>query len=761
MSFLSCSPETSRHFADRKLSLTAAAKTSFDISVVRALFAHGNEALPDSWDRARRLIVVGDAAVADRMMLLRSFLDGLRREGQLDEYLVVDGTGSADAGLGGCDALIDAALLGSLGRRDAFVAYCGGRTSRLVAVAAASFRRGTRAVRIHRDIAAVVTAVKDGNRPRLDDEPISTLQRTTQVVVDADGVLVARPIAPAEQAATLLLALFDRQVLAQIGQTDGRCGWRAEALSGVLRLSQRFCPGHPAWRVGDAFLPLAPRGLDQARANAWSLLCAAGVARKLALLDGGIVTELEAGAARWCLDAFRPLAAGVEPDAARRWLAKAQVAADGNVTLCLPADNGAVEVTIDRAVLASALTSGPATGRSIMVRPPARPRSAVCRGTHSRTAVTVDGTTLLSFPVRFAEGVLDYRQDALVGLLPPGCQILAVADTYRPDQINLVHDLLDAYQARGLISSYSLLPVAARRSGKTLGEVRQVIAEADKLGLTDKDRLIVIGGGTIMDIVGYAAYLYSGQTPYIRIPTTLVGMIDAGIGLKVGVDVGSRKNLLGAYHPPLACVCDVGFLQTLPVAERRCGLAEAIKIGTVCDADLFGSIEKHHADVLSGRDTPQVRAILTGSIACMLRELESNPFEASTRRLPDFGHEFGHALESLSHYRLRHGEAVAIGMALSCSLAASIGILPEPELRRILRLLANVGLPLYDRACDPAVLWRKLNDEVLPHKAGHLYLVVAGTIGGGAFIDSIDQLSEQMLTRACRALLVSDPGGRS
>jgi len=172
----------------------------------------------------------------------------------------------------------------------------------------------------------------------------------------------------------------------------------------------------------------------------------------------------------------------------------------------------------------------------------------------------------------------------------------------------------------------------------------------------------------------------------------------------------------------------------------------------VCDGPLFDLIEQAHVDVLAGADTPEVGAIVSRSISAMLRQLEDNPFETNTRRLPDFGHEFGHMLEALSQYRLRHGEAVAIGMALSCCLANRTGYLPRSELNRVLSLLRQVGLELYDPVCDADVLWRKLHDEVLPHKAGNLHLVVPRRIGIGDFIDSIDDISLAMLADACDEL---------
>lgn len=731
------------------LSLSADITTSFRIDVVPGLFEYGNDALPDAWEQARRLVVAWDDTAGDRSILLRSYLDAAVTSGLLDDFIVVEQSDIACGGLAACGEVVKSAIKVGLERRDAFVAFGDEGVSQMVAVAAASFRRHTRAVRLHRNLTAVVATLRDGDRTGLMDHPISALQRSTRVLVDADGVLTAGPMAAGESAALLLLALLDRQVLAQLGDHE-TSRHRAEGLSAVLRLSHRIGPGHPAWRIGEDLLPLAPRGMAVAERRVWSMLLTAGVSHRLGLLGDDVIRELDAVAARWYPALPGPSTAAADASAVGGWPGPGLGADGRSVTICLLATGNATQVTIDRAVLDTALTRGsaghgPLAASTRMSRqdPPAAQVEATAR---------TDGTTLVSFPVRFTDDLLDPGGAALADLLPSQCRVLAIVDPYRHGQLRRVHNLLAGYRERGYVSGFSLLPLAASSRAKTLEQVCLVFEEAEKLGLTATDRLVVVGGGTVMDIVGYAAYLYRGLTPYIRVPTTLVGMIDAGVGLKVGVNLSDHKNLLGAYHPPLACVCDVSFLKTLPVPERRCGIAEAIKISAVCDAALFARIETHRADLLAGRDTPQVRAILGGSISAMLRQLEANPVEANLRRLPDFGHEFGHMLESLTRYRLRHGEAVAIGMALSSWLAAALGYLPQAQLHRLLRLLADSGLPLYDRACDPGVLWRKLNDDVLPHKAGQLHLVVPREIGTGGFIDSIDEISADLLADACQAL---------
>ncbi|MFI9644287.1 hypothetical protein ACIG87_30260 [Micromonospora sp. NPDC051925] len=742
-----------------EVTLRATMTAKFRLDVVRDLFAPENPALAGAWGAARRLLVVLDDVVGERSELLIGYLRAAQHRGDLDDFYCIDADAAGEtraAGVGACGYVVEAAVKAQLGRRDAMVAFSGERTGRVVAVAAASLRRHTEALRIHGDLTAVLGCLRDGLRASLGEEGITALARHTHLIVDEDGVL-ARPVEPVT---LLLLAVLDRHLLGQLDRSDVD-GCQADALCSILRLCRRLRPGHPAWRIGEAWLPLAPTALTEPERRAWSLMTAARVAHRLGRLPAQVVGALERLAER--LDLDHAVAAAADASAARRWAAYAG-SGDGPVTLTLPAtDGGGETVTVDRTTLARILS-----GRTEVfggTRPPkigapdgvSGPEGTAVAGVPRGGAGMTMGTRLrvevpTSFPLRFTDDVLAPHTAALTDLLPERCQVLAVVDPYAPDQVDRVQRLLSGCRDRGYLARFTVLPVVATEHTKNLTQVAEVLRVAEGLGLGADDRLLVVGGGTLMDSVGYAAYLYRGDTPYIRVPTTLVGMVDAGVGLKVGVNLNGHKNLLGAYHPPLACLRDVAFLRTLAPAELRCGLAEVIKIAVVCDAELFALVEQHHADVLTARDTPQVREILDRATQAMLRQLAANPWEEDLRRLPDFGHEFGHALESMSGYRLRHGEAVAIGMALSSYLAFRTGYLGHDDLERLLSLLRRTGLAVWSPVCDPAALWRRLHGEVVPHKAGWLHLVVPRRIGVGDFIDSIDEISAHLVADACTEL---------
>jgi 3-dehydroquinate synthetase len=360
--------------------------------------------------------------------------------------------------------------------------------------------------------------------------------------------------------------------------------------------------------------------------------------------------------------------------------------------------------------------------------------------------------TRVSFPVVSAPRVLDPREPALTSYLPPEASVLAVVDDFSPAVTAEVHTMLAERHRLGGIRAYAVLPVRSSPRRKTLRVAQALAVVARRMGLGTGDRILAVGGGTVLDLVGHVAAFHPGGTPYLRVPTTLVGLVDAGVGLKVGVDVDGRKNLVGSYHAPLACLDDAAFLTTLPDAEFRCGLAEIIKIALVCDARLFTLVDTHHDDLLRRRSGPVLDEVLRRAVDAMLRELERNPLERRLRRLPDFGHEFGHVLEERSGFRLRHGEAVAVGMALSCQVATFAGRLDPAVTERLLRLLSRVGLPWYDPCCDAGELWRALHSDVLPHKGGMLHLVVPTRIGAGGYIDSIDDISPALLRRAWATL---------
>jgi 3-dehydroquinate synthase len=201
-----------------------------------------------------------------------------------------------------------------------------------------------------------------------------------------------------------------------------------------------------------------------------------------------------------------------------------------------------------------------------------------------------------------------------------------------------------------------------------------------------------MGGGVIGDLAGYVAATVLRGVPFVQIPTTVLAQVDSSVGGKVGIDHPLGKNLIGAFHQPRAVYADPALLRTLSVREYRNGWAEVIKIAAALDADLFHFLERR-APALQERRPADVSAAIARSVALKAAVVEEDEQEAGLRKVLNLGHTIGHAVEQASGFRLKHGEAVAIGLACEARLAESLGLAPRHDVGRIIRLLTRFGLP--------------------------------------------------------------------
>jgi 3-dehydroquinate synthetase len=297
---------------------------------------------------------------------------------------------------------------------------------------------------------------------------------------------------------------------------------------------------------------------------------------------------------------------------------------------------------------------------------------------------------------------------------------------------------------------------------KTVEQVVSVCDAAHKVGLDRKAVLVGLGGGVVLDIVTMAAAWIRRGIEHVRVPTTLIGQVDAGVGIKGAVNFGARKNYLGVFHPPSTVLIDPAFLYSLPRSHIRHGLAEIIKLGIVRDLSLFNLVERHASDFLfiplSSQVQP-VRELVWRSIAGMVEELRPNLYEDQTyERLVDFGHTFSPALEAAFHYSIHHGAAVAIDMALSATIAAEAGLLPLTVCERIIALLKQVGLPTWSPLLTPERCETALTDAAR-HRGGCVNLVIPIAVGRGDFLRDSAEISPSLLKRALEVLANSE-GGR-
>ncbi len=219
---------------------------------------------------------------------------------------------------------------------------------------------------------------------------------------------------------------------------------------------------------------------------------------------------------------------------------------------------------------------------------------------------------------------------------------------------------------------------------KTLDTVQDLVAGMIAAGFGRDTTVIALGGGVVGDTAGLVAALYMRGVPLVQLPTTLLAAFDSSVGGKVAVDLPAGKNLVGAFKQPELVLIDVEAMGTLPEEERRSGLAEAVKHGLIADPVLFEMLRKGSYDLAE---------VVERSVRVKAEVVEVDPYEHGRRAVLNLGHTFGHAFEKLSHFRLRHGEGVAIGMVLACRLAAHRGLCLPSLVEEVSACLRQLGLP--------------------------------------------------------------------
>ena len=294
----------------------------------------------------------------------------------------------------------------------------------------------------------------------------------------------------------------------------------------------------------------------------------------------------------------------------------------------------------------------------------------------------------------------------------------------------------------------SLVIVSSGERSKSWETLDQICTAARSADFGRNDVLIPLGGGACSDVASVAGALFRRGVPVVRIPTTLIGQIDAAIGVKGAVNHRGKKNALGVYYPPIAVLIDTCFLATLDSRSIRNGLAEILKIAIVRDPALFQLVITEARQLIKSRlQRPIAEAfeVIRSAAIDMLDELRPNLFEdKSHQRLVDMGHTFSPLLESTSGYHLRHGEAVAIDTSMSASVATSLDLLSANDRDAILDAFLKVGLPIYSPYLTTRLCVEALREASL-HRGGRSRLVLPTSIGSATFLDSDTSLADPVI----------------
>ena len=284
-------------------------------------------------------------------------------------------------------------------------------------------------------------------------------------------------------------------------------------------------------------------------------------------------------------------------------------------------------------------------------------------------------------------GLLRSAAAALHDLIPPSARVFAL--TAPPIQKPWASKLRKSFAIADRKVEVIVMPDGER--SKTLAELEKLAEKLMGLGCDRHSVLLALGGGVVGDVGGFLASIFMRGIPVVQIPTTLLAQVDSAIGGKTGVNLKAGKNLLGTFHQPLAVLVDPDVLSTLPEREYRSGLFEAMKYGVIRNPAIFELMDSQR-DALLRRDGAVLEKLIADCIRVKADVVSRDEREGGERRILNFGHTIGHALEAETNYRhLLHGEAVGWGMIAACSLGAEIGVTDSGTAQRIVALVESYG----------------------------------------------------------------------
>ena len=284
-----------------------------------------------------------------------------------------------------------------------------------------------------------------------------------------------------------------------------------------------------------------------------------------------------------------------------------------------------------------------------------------------------------------------------------------------------------------------LFVLDATESNKTWEYTDKVLQFFEDAGALRREPIIVIGGGVLLDLVGFCCSIYRRGIPYVKVPTTLLAIVDASVGVKVAANHFERRNRIGAYYPPIATLLDKKFIATQDGRNIINGIAEIFKLAVIKDIELFELLEESYEQLISERfqlGAVPVR-LINLAITGMIEELSPNLWERKLDRCVDFGHSFSPIIEMKNIVTLQHGEAVALDCLFSSCLAYVRGFLDMPTLVRIFKTARNLKLPVFHKDfCDFNLLKRALSDT-MKHRNGNQYLPVPLGIGNYKILNDV------------------------
>ncbi|GAP98782.1 sedoheptulose 7-phosphate cyclase [Leptolyngbya sp. NIES-2104] len=347
---------------------------------------------------------------------------------------------------------------------------------------------------------------------------------------------------------------------------------------------------------------------------------------------------------------------------------------------------------------------------------------------------------------------IEFNLDLIEGLFEVGNS--GLADNYRTlgrclAVVDHNVDRLYGDQLRSYFEYYEIdltvFAIEITEPTKTIDTFLKITDAFCDFNLKRKEPVLVIGGGLVLDVAGFACSAYRRSTNYIRVPSTLIGLIDAGVAIKVAVNHGKLKNRLGAYHPPKQVILDFSFLKTLPVDQIRNGMAELVKIAVVSNEEVFNLLEQHGEELLynhfgfvgNDAELKQIgHRVNYESIKTMLELEAPNLHELMLDRVIAYGHTWSPTLELAPQIPLLHGHAVNIDMAISATIAEKRGYISALDRDRILGLMSRLGLALDHPLMEIDLMW-KATQSIMLTRDGFLRAAMPRPIGTCYFVNDL------------------------
>jgi 3-dehydroquinate synthase len=355
--------------------------------------------------------------------------------------------------------------------------------------------------------------------------------------------------------------------------------------------------------------------------------------------------------------------------------------------------------------------------------------------------------------VHFTDGVFDPENSILRDVMIDGSQkrrhkVLVILDealaTSQPNLIRSIEIYFAAHAKELRLVTAPIIVEGGERTKNSYFHVSEIHSQIDRHHIDRHSYVICVGGGALLDMVGLAAATAHRGVRHIRIPTTTLSQDDSGVGVKNGINAFGKKNFIGAFAPPFAVINDFKLLATLSERDKRSGYIEAVKVACIRDADFFETIERD-AFKLRDFDPEAMKRLIHRCAELHMNHIATSgdPFEFGSARPLDFGHWAAHKLEQLSEYRIRHGEAVAVGIALDVIYSRRKNFLDAASADRILRLIELLGFDLYANELQHTDAKGNLNvlaglEEFREHLGGELTITLLRAIGQGFEVHEVD-----------------------